>query len=395
MMKKRAMIALLLCLLLPACTLAQEKLTLAQLKEETPAYLEISMTNKKGREVSFSAPILMPDAEAFPALRVVRNYSSDEALAPYRQWVQEEPQSTDTTLFVKAIDDSISHRADVTAIHHYLWQENPAVPAGEIYATPDTMSLEQAMEEMNGIIKALLGEEYELLADQVEVEGPYYKTHKSKGKTVKDGILDCGELTGKGGYWVDSILTYNGIPFFGGPFFRQGFGLRYREALLRNSLQAVNFWHYRPNDYILHMHAFKPIETIYEDVPLCSFETVKGTIENLIERDKLQDVFALYLGYIVWLDPEVDYPNSRKGEGRYQGLRMPYVATPVWLVEGIYASSTGRDYSEYPEAEGDGVYNYRSGWGHSCFMINAQTGKAYDPYDEGTKRMYAPDILTW
>ena len=103
----------------------------------------------------------------------------------------------------------------------------------------------------------------------------------------------------------------------------------------------------------------------------------------------MQGVYSLALGYVCWLDPEVNYPQRDTDQARYEGLRMPFVAMPFWVLEGEYVSMTGQDYSEFPEytEESQNPDVRHASMGHRSICINAQTGEAIDPYDDSKERM--------
>ena len=75
---KRLFAAIAAMMLVPTMASAGgERFSLSELKAQVPDYWEASYTSKKGRTVAFDAPILMPEADTFPIMRVVRNYGND------------------------------------------------------------------------------------------------------------------------------------------------------------------------------------------------------------------------------------------------------------------------------------------------------------------------------
>lgn len=403
--KKGTLLALGIAMLLPlAARAAEPTLNIKELREQTPAYWQGEYTNSKGRRVSFNAPILMPTADAFPVARVVRNYSTEEALAPYADNLEKNSYE----VVIRKVDlvevqgkkleksGHIYSIGDEESVYFHLWEENPEVDMSSVYAENQSASLADVAGRLQSLVKEIYGEEYDILVDEAGTNGTPSELVKKGGRYETVAPLDLGEYTGMGSYDIHAILTVNGIPMLGGPKFRQGYSLRYRDNLLSYSYKGAELMHYMTDDeFVMYGYGYSIKEIVQEDVPLCSFDEIQKTVEKLIDRDKVQHVYAMYLGWIYWLDPSVNYPNTKK---EYEeGLKLPFLATPVWMVECCYASSTGRDYSEYPETELNGeVYNYRKhSWGQSFFMINAQTGEAYDPWDDSTQRKYAPKVITW
>lgn len=115
-------------------------------------------------------------------------------------------------------------------------------------------------------------------------------------------------------------------------------------------------------------------EVIAQDVPLCSFQQVKNTYENLIEEGKLRSISSLRLGYIIW-----------QNEGPYA-----YTLMPTWVAEGeLFPDAT----SEKPKKKTQ-YDTIPANWGY--VMVNAQTGELIDPWKKGKNRSFdCPDLLTW
>lgn len=403
--KKCVLPALAVAMLLPLTARAAEPtMNIAELREQTPAYWQGEYINRKGRTVSFHAPILMPTADTFPVVRVARSDLSEEALAPYADNIEKDS----ATVKIKRLDlieaqgeqlkksGCLYSLGEEKSVYFHLWEENPKVDGSSIYAENQNASLADVANRLESLVKEIYGEEYDILIDQAGVNTTPSELVKRDGRYQAGEPLDLGEHTGMGSYDVHAILSVNGIPMLGGPKFRQGYSLRYKDNLLSNTCNGVELMRYVSDDvFMLYGRGYSIKEVVQEDVPLLSFDQIQQTVENLIDRDKVQHVYAMYLGWVYWLDPSVDYPNTQKEFA--EGMKMPFLATPVWLVECCYASGTGRDYSEYPETELNGeVYNYRKhSWGHVMLMINAQTGEAYDPWDDSTQRKYAPKVMTW
>ena len=75
---KRLFAAIAAMMLVPTMASAGgERMSVSELKTQVPDYWEASYTSKKGRTVAFNVPILMPEADTFPIMRVVRNYGND------------------------------------------------------------------------------------------------------------------------------------------------------------------------------------------------------------------------------------------------------------------------------------------------------------------------------
>ena len=77
------------------------------------------------------------------------------------------------------------------------------------------------------------------------------------------------------------------------------------------------------------------------------------------------------------------------------------MAVPTWIVECTYAKNAKAKITTVPEPENGEEIAYNHDFGFQRLMINAQTGKAYDPYStESSRKVYreslrAPEIIGW
>lgn len=409
MKRMMACFAALAMMCLCACALAATPtLNIAQLREQTPNIWEGEYVTRSGKTVSFRAPILMPTSDTFPVARMTRNYSNDEALAPYCADV---PDKATMSLVIrrlglveaqegraKSAGHITSTGAELTTYHRLFMGETDI---DAVYAEGQSISLGDVGRRLREMVKELFGDAYDIVLDQGGVNEPMQELKLSQKRGAEHyevvGPLDMGEMTGAGSYNMSAIVTLNGIPQLGGPKFPTGYSTRTAENLLGWSYDNAELIRYLSDDtFVFYGSAFAIDEIVEEDVPLCTFDEVKAVLEGMIERDELGTVYALYLGWVCWLDPSVDYPTRDRDWA--QGLGMPFLATPVWVAEcSVTKSPTGKDYSEYPESGPDGeAYDYRKhDWGHTNLMINAQTCELYDQWDESKTRKIAPKVIGW
>lgn len=391
-MKKAFVFILAMTFMIPALAMgAKPSLHIADLIEQTPAYWDEVYQTTKGNEISIHAPILMPKTDSFPVLSVERYIPDEATLEVFGEtnhlragWnylaASREPE----------LGADLYGRDPVEVLHN-LWEAEPSVDMYEVYAEGQDVSLGQAADELREMVKAIFGDEADVMIDTAYLM-PALRNQTKKGKI--EGIADVGTATGKGGYEIQGIQMMNGIPVLGSAVFNTGFSGRAENILSRGfGITRCRMSEYRDDSFIGYYFAdmtWRRKAVIHEDIPLCSFEQVKENVQALIEKGKIQQIHALYLGYVIWLDPEYEYmknPDKKMDEGYQQ----PCLMVPTWFVECEYDS--GRDYSH---ARGESeVYDYRKSFGHRFLMVNAQTGEVYDPNDESKDRMVAPDIIPW
>ena len=389
---KRLFAAMAAMMLVPTLASAGgERISVSELKAQVPDYWEASYTSKKGRTVAFNAPILMPEADTFPIMRVVRNYGNDVLKEKYgvdtddREWIRYNCITLDHYDFPYQNLPIIGRH---TTVYYDLWQKERPVNLEEMFAINQDVSAGEVYQKMDALTKEILGGEYAILPTKAMICDVI--------RDRKDEVAQCGAFTNKGQYDLEGWLSYRGIPLLGDPRYAQGSSDRFAEDLCIDSMPSKLYW---ANDdaFLLRSLAVSELETLVEDAPLCGFDEIQATVEKLIAENKVQGVYSLALGYVCWLDPEVNYPQRDTDQARYEGLRMPFIAMPFWVLEGEYVSMTGQDYSEFPEytEESQNPDVRHASMGHRSICINAQTGEAIDPYDDSKERMYCPEIITW
>lgn len=369
--------------------LAQENMVLlAELKEQVPDVWSGSFAGKDGKVVEFEAPVLMPEADVFPLLKVERKSPDENALAAYGDLVT--MKNPYMPSFWNAYFEEDWKLPNADRVYHNIWATNAEIAPYAIYAENQSQSVGEVADKLAAIVKRLYGDEVGVILDVAKTWPPVEMSAKKGG-----GYAPVPDASGMGGYELTGITTLRGVPMLGGPKFRQGYSGRAENIL--------DYWfncdipiYYSDAFYGARISAWQTVQEVQSDLPLCAFETVQATIEGLIEKGKLHDVMAVYLGYVVWLDPEVEYIAKPASKNWDEALAKPCIATPVWVVECQYSSNSGKSLDDYPEFEGTEVFDYRKHmWGHNMLMIDAQTGKAYDSWDTSHDRAYAPKVLTW
>ena len=391
-MKRFVLFALCAALLLPALALAQgEMVSLSQLKEQVPAVWSGSYEGKDGKTVTFEAPVLMPEAEEFPVLRIERVMSDQEVIDAQDVVVLSEGKYG---LNVHTFD-RVPQNANLygtNAVYHNAWAENGAIDAKTFYAQGQDISLDDVSRWLEEQVEMYYGEDLNFVLDEAETYNPACLPDRTP--------VDYPGVTGKEGFGLGGMLTLNGIPLLGvPPMAPAGYQIP-DEALPVTTwaIQAVTGYYYSDEVYRVCVmgNIWREKEKLEEDVPLCSFETVENALAKLIADGKVHNVMAVYLGYCTWFDPEVDinrYVNRDRNDGK---LEIPCVATPTWIIECQYQSIAGRSLDDYPAFEGGEPFNYRSHmWGHTYLAINAQTGEVYPRTNESRTRKVAPAIVTW
>lgn len=149
-------------------------------------------------------------------------------------------------------------------------------------------------------------------------------------------------------------------------------------------LGNFNFVISSPDLFYIVGQKLKIVSTISEDVPLCSFDKVKGTIEKEIMDGHIRKIFDLELGYILYNTP------GMTNEFGFQRTAVFY-AVPAWQVNCLYLDSGKKELRNASEQNGDERNTQES----KTVFVNAQTGEIIPPSDNGKGCLDVPDILTW
>ena len=139
------------------------------------------------------------------------------------------------------------------------------------------------------------------------------------------------------------------------------------------------------NEYSFNIEAMKEVEKLAEDIPLCSFDKVIETIEKQIEAGKIQQVFSLQFGYSLYNKPGLNLPRGTNWN------EADYYAVPSWVVKCTYQPNGKKNLSDEVDAllkkwgedmTEEGAVDHLTNF----ITINAQTGEMLDPMDTSKPR---------
>lgn len=128
--------------------------------------------------------------------------------------------------------------------------------------------------------------------------------------------------------------------------------------------------------YYFQIEPLNQLETLAEDIPLCSVEKVIQSIEKEIRSGHIQKVTNLWFGYAVYSDPAIrDFRKSVQEE-------ETFYLVPSWVLQCVYSE----DPKMYKSDEIDTLNPENERFGefipHKTRVINAQTGVIFDVFDK-------------
>lgn len=372
---------LFLSLLVPSSHAAAQALYAIQQLPDVTAAAWCQTYEACGRVIAVDVPITIPDASAAPVLFVrsappVAEPQYSQLTAWCQQSLLDDPvnsysfkSNAFSTTLTHAIppawgktrsDDFVAGAMSAASTDLYRYDENAA------YAENNPLTVAQACAIATKQAQELFPDAAFSLR-QVYTTGRSY--YKGSGQTIR----------AKGFYSMLLAQCFRGIPFAASihqAFTQFGSGdentwLAAR-GVLRASIHDADAWS-------LNCTLYQEAGTLYEDIPLLPFDTVKARVEALILSGHVRWIDSVTLGYVQYDSPEPD----------------EQLLIPCWVVWCEY-------HPEGPESERSGGINSAAGLmydGNSEYyrplIINAQTGQLIDPESQAQGRCAAPDILTW
>ena len=377
--------ALTLIRMLTAAAYAQEYQTVSQLRESVPARWTTTIETK-WRDVAIDAEIVTPDVEAIPVVKVGYDLHPSPLTPEESGWVEVNDSYETGSLILYMTDDTgkpprkINGRKvnrDPVSKENWYGGFDPNqtyIPLSDI-----------RFSEIQDLIRDELvkfgypPEDFDLeTPERMWLQHWYFAGTKEdaapaeilmnlytklNGITVYGHILDAvrntrGERARKDGFW-DSMTTT----------------VAYEGVIDRLSLLFIS--------HLL------PVETLAEDVPLCSFDTIQKSLEQEIKKGRVRKIYEISLGYVLYCEPGAYHEWGQKAD--YSSIF--YDVKPMWRVNCLKASGAQK---ELEEAYSDGTVtdDERNTVAYTQFLVDAQTGEIIGQSDAADRSMF-PGFLTW
>lgn len=372
--------ALMLIRMLTAAASAQEYQTVSQLRESVPARWTTTIETK-WRDVAIDAEIVTPDVEAIPVVKVGYDLHPSPLTPEESGWVEVNDSYETGSLILYMTDDTgkpprkINGRKvnrDPVSKENWYGGFDPNqtyIPLSDI-----------RFSEIQDLIRDELvkfgypPEDFDLeTPERMWLQHWYFAGTKEdaapaeilmnlytklNGITVYGHILDAvrntrGERARKDGFW-DSMTTT----------------VAYEGVIDRLSLLFIS--------HLL------PVETLAEDVPLCSFDTIQKSLEQEIKKGRVRKIYEISLGYVLYCEPGAYHEWGQKAD--YSSIF--YDVKPMWRVNCLKASGAQKELEESDEDD------ERNSVAYTQMLVDAQTGEIIGQSDAKDRSMF-PGFLTW
>lgn len=372
--------ALMLIRMLTAAAYAQEYQTVSQLRESVPARWTTTIETK-WRDVAIDAEIVTPDVEAIPVVKVGYDLHPSPLTPEESGWVEVNDSYETGSLILYMTDDTgkpprkINGRKvnrDPVSKENWYGGFDPNqtyIPLSDI-----------RFSEIQDLIRDELvkfgypPEDFDLeTPERMWLQHWYFAGTKEdaapaeilmnlytklNGITVYGHILDAvrntrGERARKDGFW-DSMTTT----------------VAYEGVIDRLSLLFIS--------HLL------PVETLAEDVPLCSFDTIQKSLEQEIKKGRVRKIYEISLGYVLYCEPGAYHEWGQKAD--YSSIF--YDVKPMWRVNCLKASGAQKELEESDEDD------ERNSVAYTQMLVDAQTGEIIGQSDATDRSMF-PGFLSW
>ena len=372
--------ALMLIRMLTAAAYAQEYQTVSQLRESVPARWTTTIETK-WRDVAIDAEIVTPDVEAIPVVKVGYDLHPSPLTPEESGWVEVNDSYETGSLILYMTDDTgkpprkINGRKvnrDPVSKENWYGGFDPNqtyIPLSDI-----------RFSEIQDLIRDELvkfgypPEDFDLeTPERMWLQHWYFAGTKEdaapaeilmnlytklNGITVYGHILDAvrntrGERARKDGFW-DSMTTT----------------VAYEGVIDRLSLLFIS--------HLL------PVETLAEDVPLCSFDTIQKSLEQEIKKGRVRKIYEISLGYVLYCEPGAYHEWGQKAD--YSSIF--YDVKPMWRVNCLKASGAQKELEESDEDD------ERNSVAYTQMLVDAQTGEIIGQSDAADRSMF-PGFMTW
>ena len=372
--------ALTLIRMLTAAAYAQEYQTVSQLRESVPARWTTTIETK-WRDVAIDAEIVTPDVEAIPVVKGGYDLHPSPLTPEESGWVEVNDSYETGSLILYMTDDTgkpprkINGRKvnrDPVSKENWYGGFDPNqtyIPLSDI-----------RFSEIQDLIRDELvkfgypPEDFDLeTPERMWLQHWYFAGTKEdaapaeilmnlytklNGITVYGHILDAvrntrGERARKDGFW-DSMTTT----------------VAYEGVIDRLSLLFIS--------HLL------PVETLAEDVPLCSFDTIQKSLEQEIKKGRVRKIYEISLGYVLYCEPGAYHEWGQKAD--YSSIF--YDVKPMWRVNCLKASGAQKELEESDEDD------ERNSVAYTQMLVDAQTGEIIGQSDAADRSMF-PGFLTW
>ena len=353
-----------------------------------------------GRTVDVDIPIVVPEVTTMPVFKCVpleipstikdqlKTYGMEEQEGILDFDIQNYEEEGTRFLGILSKDRfEIYHNSPTLLLSmkpsDFLKTKKAEIPITEIkkglsYAEDNELTVSEAKEAFAHILEDIYGEKVDFELERVRTDS---RARKTKGMDDSE-LGETVDYYPKGTYILECYQTFQGIPLLMAAnqmYGRKETTVKWPSRINEFPYTVPHLWMQimSLNEYAAGGSLKTVCGVLEKDVPLISVEHILKTIEKEIQKETIQKIYSIQLGYGSFLENETN------------GV---YDLFPIWMVECRYAYQSEEQF-QYDENHID---DYKNRMGYGRFAINAQTGKVfrYDLELEN-KDLICPEIKTW
>lgn len=256
-----------------------------------------------------------------------------------------------------------------------FWNYERENDVAQMYANDNAYSLADVKEKMGELFRSLYPCEDEIELQKAEFNICYLSKDEKE--------VENGNLVGIGEYSLTGNQVIAGIPIL--VTAASGYKLEGKESRIEDEMRMMAntiflCWRDEKEWALMTRGIVEEKETVEEDIKLCSLETVLECIRDAMAEGKIECVYSLELGYVLYAKSGETYTKKDKN--------AEFCLMPTWVVKCGYQNEIPIE----PEEAELSAYDYMDNLGFQNVLINAQTGKMTDP--KGARKVYdTPKII--
>lgn len=318
--------------------LAEEIVTLAELKRQAPQTLTLDVIDKDGNAMHIDMPVVLPEGETLPVLRVKPMLFDTADMLMYFPLEKELPSYTKgamlsvfydgvPSLYITAVPKNgdkprASGAFDTESGRYIMPNEKPE---------SNDMPADRPLEIVKENVKRFTGRgDFDI---RVYKQYPMSGLYRYKNVAKWDSPLDLS--TPRKGYEKGTWVVYTAQYLQGAEVFQHMYRPTAKHTYDKEDAhwpdQAGGYmFALEEDDFILGLSLVDETEVVLDDAPLAPFSAIEAAIEERIASGQLKSGYKLTLGYQIFCRP--GEPSYLPEDGDPAAARFTLV--PAWRIDG-------------------------------------------------------------
>ena len=365
-MKKMRTVTLITCLLLfSSVGKAETYLTMAEMCEQAPARWTQTYETT-WRTVNIDVQPLVPQVKKVPILKVVPEFGQPDVSVLGAGWTSKARRM--------GVFNAYLNYADL--------EENDKVSTTTTTSIYPPFDMNTAYAKGNELILAKVLDQLQLIMNTLGYDRGQWQYDRPNKVMVNTIASNTTGILRPGNYTVSLNQKLYGLPIFCHALS----GVEQPKDSEQVITTGLTFRIRTLHAIALSGKQVKVTDVLAEDVPLCSFSTVKAAIEEEIQAGHIRKIFDVELGYALYNEP-----GTFRTPGNPEFSTAVFYAVPVWRVTCHYIENAKKELRDYTgmDVSERNVIEYKT------LIVNAQTGVVMDRTDNHKGCADYAGFLSW